>query len=99
MQVCASLQTDNHTSTPTLCFFTGRMPFLPPNQQRQNTGGIKALQANIMNSTTQFHQNLSFKKIIINSFLGGAQPPSRSRSLVGWCKDVTTPIHILALFV
>jgi len=33
MQVCTSLQTDNHASTPLLSFFTGRMPFLPPNQQ------------------------------------------------------------------
>jgi len=41
MQVCTLLQTDNHASTPPLCFFTGRMPFLPPNQQRQSTeGGI-----------------------------------------------------------
>ena len=40
LQVCTSLQTDNHTSTPTLfMFFTGRMPFLPPNQQRQSTEG------------------------------------------------------------
>ena len=39
MQVCILLQTDNHTSTPPLCFFTGRMPFLPPNQQRQSTEG------------------------------------------------------------
>jgi len=38
MQVCTSLQTDNHASTPPL-FFTGRMPFLPPNQQRQSTEG------------------------------------------------------------
>ena len=37
MQVCISLQTDNHASNPPLSFFTGRMPFLPPNQQRQNT--------------------------------------------------------------
>jgi len=29
MQVCTLLQTDNHASTPPLCF-TGRMPFLPP---------------------------------------------------------------------
>jgi len=36
MQVCTSLQTDNHASTPPLSFFTGRMPFLPPNQQRQS---------------------------------------------------------------
>jgi len=41
MQVCTSLQTDNHTSTPPLKFFTGRMPFLPPNQQRQSTEGTK----------------------------------------------------------
>jgi len=38
MQVCTLLQTDNHTSTRPL-FFTGRMPFLPPNQQRQSTDG------------------------------------------------------------
>jgi len=41
MQVCTSLQTDNHASTPPLGFFTGRMPFLPPNQQRQSTEGIQ----------------------------------------------------------
>jgi len=39
MQVCTSLQTDNHTSTPPLSFFTGRVPLLPPNQQRQSTEG------------------------------------------------------------
>jgi len=45
MQVCTLLQTDNHASTPPLSFFTGRMPFLPPNQQRQSTEGRKALKA------------------------------------------------------
>ena len=39
MQVCTLLQTDNHASTPPLSFFTGRMPFLPPNQQCQSTEG------------------------------------------------------------
>jgi len=39
MQVCTSLQTDNHTSTQPLKFFTGWMPFLPPNQQCQSTEG------------------------------------------------------------
>jgi len=38
MQVCTSLQTDNHASTSPL-IFTGRMPFLLPNQQRQSTEG------------------------------------------------------------
>ena len=37
MQVCTSLQTDNHASTPPLSFFTSQMPFLPPNQQCQST--------------------------------------------------------------
>ena len=39
MQVCISLQTDNHASTPPLLFFTDRMPFLPPNQQCESTEG------------------------------------------------------------
>jgi len=41
MQVCTSLQADNHASTPLLSFFMGRMPFLPPNQQCQSTEGKK----------------------------------------------------------
>jgi len=49
MQVCASLQTDNHPSTPPLSFFTGRMPFLPPNQQSQSTEEIvKATDMHLM---------------------------------------------------
>jgi len=39
MQVCTSLQAENHASTPPLSFFTGEMPFLPPNQQCQSTEG------------------------------------------------------------
>jgi len=39
MQVCISLQTDNHASTPPVKIFAGRMPFLSPNQQRQSTEG------------------------------------------------------------
>jgi len=31
------------TQAPTTLFFTGRMPFLPPNQQRQSTEGKKQL--------------------------------------------------------
>ena len=40
MQICTSTHSDNHTNTPSLKFFTGRMPFLPPNQQRQSTEGM-----------------------------------------------------------
>jgi len=33
MQVCTSLQTDSHASTPPLSFFTGHMPLLPSMKQ------------------------------------------------------------------
>jgi len=39
MQVGISLQTNNHANTPPLSFFTGWIPFLPPNQQCQSTEG------------------------------------------------------------
>jgi len=35
--ICTSLQTDNHSSTSSLDFFTSRMLFLMPNQQCQST--------------------------------------------------------------
>jgi len=49
MQVCTSLQIDNHASTTQ--FFTGRMPFLPPNQQRQSTEGSLLLQSKVATLT------------------------------------------------
>jgi len=56
MQVCTSLQTDNHASTPPLSFFTGRMPFLPPNQQRQSTEGtvLKKLKLILKDKSLEF---------------------------------------------
>jgi len=49
MQVCTLLQTDNHDSNPppTTLFFTGQMPFLPPNQQRQSTEGNYTIQSKL----------------------------------------------------
>jgi len=55
MQVCTSLQTDNHASTPSLSFFTGLMPFLLPNQQRQSTeGNWQDLKKQINNDRWEF---------------------------------------------
>jgi len=62
MQVCTSLHTDNHASIPPV-FFTGRMPFLPPNQQRQSTEGkdmhihnkIKSVNAEKQNKSTHYN--------------------------------------------
>jgi len=53
------LQTDNHTSTPLLSFFTGRMPFLPPNQQRQSTEGFIELQTVHKISVEHHKQNMT----------------------------------------
>jgi len=49
MQVCTSLQTNSHASTHSV--FTGRMPFLPPNQQCQSTEGIHAIEVDKNNNT------------------------------------------------
>jgi len=38
---------DNHANIPPVRFFTGRMPFLPPNQQHQSTEGKKHCFLNI----------------------------------------------------
>jgi len=35
--ICISLETDNHASTSSVSFFTGRMLFLMPSQQSQST--------------------------------------------------------------
>jgi len=51
MQVSTSLQTDN-ASNPPFSFFTGWIPFLPPNQQRQSTEGINI---KIIKSNKKFH--------------------------------------------
>jgi len=51
MQVCTSHQTDNHTSTSPLSFFTGRLPFLSPNQQHQSSEGIIMSHYNVLTSS------------------------------------------------
>jgi len=49
MQVCTLLQSVNHASIPPLSFFTGRMPFLLPNQQYQSTEGQIILHIILLN--------------------------------------------------
>jgi len=51
MQVCTLLQTDNHASTHHSVFYR-RMPFLPPNQQRQSTEGTPETVIIITTTTT-----------------------------------------------
>jgi len=49
MQACTLLQTDSHASSSLLKFFTGRMPFLPPNLQHQSTEGKSGHSAKVDN--------------------------------------------------
>jgi len=55
--ICTLLQTDNHASTPPLSFFTGRMPFLPPNQQHQSTEGMQYKQGSKMTYSSDVAAN------------------------------------------
>jgi len=57
--ICTSLQTDNQA-----IFLTGRMPFLPPNQQRQSTKGTNGRQTNIKYTAKEkYRPNLTNKKV------------------------------------
>jgi len=58
MQVCTSLQTDNHSRNPTALFFTGWMPFLLPKQQHQSTEGNKLNNNRIKQNTQTKHTHI-----------------------------------------
>jgi len=56
--------------TPTTQFFTGRMPFLPPNQQRQSTegnhrqiGNVEKKLLYLSNGLVAFHEILQQDKL------------------------------------
>jgi len=67
MQVCTSLQTDNHASTPTTQFFTDGCPSCRP------TNSVKALKAIALKAIWQ-------GKIVIFFFLGGGfSPPAKKK--------------------
>jgi len=74
MQVCTLLQTDNHTSTPPLLFFTGRMPFLPPNQQRQSTEDA-CMQCKKIQRPRFHHCLTPLGELTPSSWLGGSWLP------------------------
>ena len=90
MQVCISLQTDNHASTSLLKFFTGRMPFLPPNQQCQSTEGTKA-QFYIVQCQQYAHRGQSLRSVTAllswgSSFMCETCTDSRQVVFVVWSR-------------
>ena len=60
MQVCNSLHTDDHASTLPQSFFTVRMPFLPPNQQRQSTEGTVIHTSETTNIASELRHSSTF---------------------------------------
>jgi len=68
MQVCTSLQKGNHVSTPPLSFFTGWMPFLPPNQQRQSTEGSPTITEKVVDGTSNYQDSFSWSDSILSYF-------------------------------
>jgi len=61
MQVCTSLLTDNHTSTPPLCFLQAGCPSCRP------TNSVKAPKAKAMKAWAQFTKYLIIRRTIIFS--------------------------------
>jgi len=56
MQVCTSLQTDNHASTPPLCFLQAGCPSCHP------TNGVKTLKAYCSDKPQQNRNTLKWKR-------------------------------------
>jgi len=54
IQVCNSLQTDNHASTPPLCFLQAGCPSCRP------TNSVKALKAKVHNSSTFKNESATY---------------------------------------
>jgi len=84
MQVCTLLQTDNHASTSPLSFFTGRMPFLPPNQQHQSTESKKRVihLSSIHLERSDCNYCISSEKLQQETALTGQPVDATDRSLV-----------------
>jgi len=71
MQVCTSLQADNHASTPPLSFFTGWMPFLPPNQQLCRAFNCRILYGRYLPTVTFIIAGIPSS---LHSFIPGLKP-------------------------
>jgi len=65
MQVCTSLQTDDHASTPPLSFLQAGCPSCHP------TNSIKALKANVLRPTR--HKISHFGDVLPSKSLGSVQ--------------------------
>ena len=75
MQACIALQTDSHDYPPDThhSVFTDRMPFLPPNQQRQSTEGSDK----VLKVYQKYHsQQLSINSANTQKPIGTVSPPS-----------------------
>jgi len=81
---------------PTTQFFTGRMPFLPPNQQRQSTEGTYYSQCDEINTSQGTSSNLTGFRLLLHLFFhilelqsylnkSSPKPPCMQASIFGAC--------------
>ena len=97
MQVCTSLQTDNHASTPLLCF-TGRVLFLPPNQQCYSTEikqyqcntkkvifGLRRIYIILGNTSVPPPSGTLFRTLDVGSFATARRSPQSVVNFARWC--------------
>jgi len=68
MQVCTSLQRDNHTSTPPLCFLQAGCPSCRP------TNSVRALKAKALKATC-FYQSIDRKKFLCGQYGTATRQP------------------------
>jgi len=69
--------TSAHLHHPPI-FFTGRMPFLPPNQQRRSTGGNHAAESTMVKVST---------KLMTHICTSDVQPTQRKQQHLHWSVD------------
>jgi len=69
MQACTSLQTDNHASTPPLCFLQAAS-FLQPNQQRQALKASESVLKILIDNTIRLFLKTKISILLISEHNG-----------------------------
>jgi len=69
MQVCTSLQADNHTSTPPLSFLQAGCPSCHPTNSVKALKAFGAIQSMVIISYVKYRQDFAYHLFEIRSFL------------------------------
>ena len=92
MQVCTSLQTDDHATTLPL---TGHLPFLSPNQQRQSSEGYATMVVMMMMMMMMIMIIIVILRVLTSSSqLPLKLPGHGTRWLLNWFKRLADGSHL-----